>query len=178
LRAKYGRWHKTAKRYYVFWEHCINFIYFACLAVCLFVSNKLSKRLNPSEPNFVWDLTWPKGKVYGWSKFQKLASNKIRISLNLKNPQNFFIKFPNFVLMYTMKLLTIEIEDRSEAPWKLCVVNLNCYCIYVICSKIIFIFYLLRSLEVIRGHKRSSPTGAQYFSKIVSLNTQFIKLKK
>ena len=30
-------------------------------------------------------------KVYRWQKFQKFASNKIRFSLNGKNPRNFFI---------------------------------------------------------------------------------------
>jgi len=52
------------------------------------------------------------GKVYGWSKFQKLASNKIQLSLNFANPQNFL--FYN-VHHLKEKMFTIEIADGREA---------------------------------------------------------------
>ena len=49
--------------------------YIICLSVYLFVLvfaciQWTSKRLNRSDPNFVWDLTWSSGKFYWWSKFQ------------------------------------------------------------------------------------------------------------
>ena len=48
------------------------YIYFVfCLFVCI---QKTSKRLNRSGPV----------RVYGWPKFQKLVSNKIRLSLNFE----------------------------------------------------------------------------------------------
>ena len=56
------------------------------------------------------------GNVYEWSK---LASNKIRFSLNFENPQKklwnprtLFVLFYN---VYKEKMVSIEIE--KEAPW-------------------------------------------------------------
>ena len=36
-------------------------------------------------------------KVIGWSKFQKLASNEIRFTLNCESPRNIFIQSASFV---------------------------------------------------------------------------------
>ena len=58
--------------------------------------------------------------MFEWSKFQKLASNKIWFPLNFENPLNFFIKSANFfVLFYNVYkeiMITIEIEDVREPP--------------------------------------------------------------
>ena len=39
-------------------------------------------------------------KVYKGLKFQKLASNKIRLSLNFENPQHFFLRNPRTFLVF------------------------------------------------------------------------------
>ena len=64
----------------------------------------------------------PSGKDYGWSKFQKLASNKIDVSLNLRIPKFFFIKSAKFFLvfviqLYKEKMFPTEIEDGHRSPW-------------------------------------------------------------
>ena len=41
-------------------KRSLEYIYFACLGVCLFVSNRRQKRHKRSGPNFVWDLSWPR----------------------------------------------------------------------------------------------------------------------
>ena len=57
--------------------HRINLLFqyinLACLSVCVFVSKKMSKRLNRPSPNFVWELTWPQGRVYELSKYLKFC---------------------------------------------------------------------------------------------------------
>ena len=56
---------------YVLWT------YFACLSVCLFVSNKRQND-RTGLAQILWGTTHNHmGKVYGWSKFQKLAFNKL-----------------------------------------------------------------------------------------------------
>ena len=67
----------------------IRKIYIYTLLVCLFVSNKTDK---PIGPKFCVGLHMYTGKVYRWSKFQKLISNKIRLLFNFENPLNFFYK--------------------------------------------------------------------------------------
>ena len=98
-----------------------------CLFVCLFVSNK--RQISWIEFNFYAGHHMTQGKVYGWSKFQKLASNKIRFSLNFENPQNIFYKVCHFFFtIYTKKkMFTIEIEDWRVAPLKssLCILCLS-----------------------------------------------------
>ena len=75
----------------------------------------------------------PAGKVYGWSKIQKLSSNKIRFPLNFENPQHFFYKTRRLLLcnVYKEKMLTIEIKD-----WKLCIFVFGTYtwCCIVFCN--------------------------------------------
>ena len=60
------------------------------------------------------------GKVYEWSKFQKVTSNKIRFPKNFQNPYLFHeIRELIFILVlnvYKTKMLTIEIEDGREPP--------------------------------------------------------------
>ena len=58
-------------------------IYFACLSVW---PNSFVTSHDPRLPHMT-----PR-KVYEWLKFQKLASNKIRLSLSFENPRIFFYK--------------------------------------------------------------------------------------
>ena len=55
-----------------------------CLSVRLYPINV--KTGGPTLPKFVGGQQLTQGKVYRWSHFQKFASNKVRFSLNLKNP--------------------------------------------------------------------------------------------
>ena len=91
-------------------------VYFACLSVCLFVSNK--RQNSWTDPAQICD---PRE---GWSNFQKLASNKIWILNILKIHETLFIKSVKFlvicfVLFYIVNkenMFTIEIEDIRFAP--------------------------------------------------------------
>jgi len=57
-------------------------------------------------------------KVYGWSNFHKLASNKIQFLKNFKIQELFFIKFAKFGLVFYLHCtqITIETKDGHEAP--------------------------------------------------------------
>ena len=63
-------------------------------------------------------------KVYKWSKLQKLVSNKIRILLNFIKSTKFFYNISELFVLFLFynvhkeKMLTIEIGDGREAPWK------------------------------------------------------------
>ena len=120
-------------------------IHFACLSVWLFFClfdciQKTSKRLNRSGLNFVWDLTWSKGR---FKDDKKLASNKIRYSLKFQNSRNFFINLrPFFVFVlqwYKEKIFTIEIKNGREAPLSL----VNIYEVWSISFAKIFLGVLL-----------------------------------
>ena len=53
------------------WIICRHlYIYLACLFVCI---QLISKRLNRSGPNFVWDLTWPQGRFMNDQNFKNLC---------------------------------------------------------------------------------------------------------
>ena len=65
------------------------------------------------------------GKGFGWPKFLKLVSNKIRFKLKLWKSTNIFYKIRELFLLlfsnvYKTKsdMLSIVIEDGREAPWK------------------------------------------------------------
>ena len=51
-------------------------------------------------------------------KLKKLASNKIRLSLNFEHPQSCLVKSENFFLLfyneYEEKMFTIEIEKNHD----------------------------------------------------------------
>ena len=59
------------------------------------------------------------GKVYGWSKFKKLASNEIKFSLNFEKGRIFFL-IRELSLIYNLykkkQIFSIEITDGWEAP--------------------------------------------------------------
>ena len=61
-----------------------------CLFVCLYPIN--FKTAESIGPKFCLGLYMSPKKVYGWSKFQNFASNKIRCSLNFKHQRHFFNK--------------------------------------------------------------------------------------
>ena len=80
----------------------------ACLSDCLY----------PIGPKFFVGPHMTTGNVNGWSKFQKLASNKIRFSENLKNSWNFFIKSANFfcfcLTIYTKRKCS-QLKKKMDA---------------------------------------------------------------
>ena len=88
-------------------------IYIYTLFVCLYVLYPINtKRTEPIRPKFWVGPPMTPGKVYERSKIQKLASNKIRFSLNFENPRNMFIKSLKFFVcfcftMYTKKKYSI-----------------------------------------------------------------------
>ena len=93
-------------------------VYFACLSVCLFVSNK--RQNSWTDPAQICD---PRESLW-MIEFQKLASNKIRVLNILKIHETLFIKSVKFlvicfVLFYIVNkenMFTIEIEDIRFAP--------------------------------------------------------------
>ena len=91
-------------------------IYFACLGVCLFVSNKSQNGSQPNGPKFCVAPNMAPGKVYVWSKFQISASNKIWFFKKIRNAQTFFFLFNN--VNKEKMIFSIEIEDGRETPWK------------------------------------------------------------
>ena len=94
------------------------FLSFFTFTVRLYSIN--DKTIIPIGPKFCVGLHLTPEKVNGWSKFQKIASNKIWFELNFWNPRNFFIKSANF-LFYNVceeNMFTSELEDECEAPWK------------------------------------------------------------
>ena len=70
------------------------YIYFA-LSVCL------SVRLYPIDVK-----TAEPGKVSEYSKFQKLAFNKIQFPLKFENPRNAFNKSANFFVCFCFTMFT------------------------------------------------------------------------
>ena len=72
------------------------------------------KTAEPIGPKFFEEPYVTTGKVYGCSNLQKLASNKIRFSLNFKKPRNFFLRNRQFFVFllqcYKEKMFTIEIQ--------------------------------------------------------------------
>ena len=98
---------KTFNLIYIFakWHLLYKWTLLVCLSsVRLYPINV--KTAEPIGPNLVWDLSWPQGRN-GWSKFQILAFNKIRLSLHLKIHEIIFIKSANFFCfcftMYTKR---------------------------------------------------------------------------
>jgi len=69
---------------------CIFYIYTLLFSFFLFEfeSNERQNSWTNRAQIFVEHHMTP-GKVYEWAKFQKIASNKIRFSLNFENPQHF-----------------------------------------------------------------------------------------
>ena len=109
----------TIKNCVCYWINEISlYIYIYTLLFCLFVCNhQTSKRLNRSGPNFVWNLTWPQGRFMGNQNFKKLASNKIRFSLDFKKSTKFFLNPLTFLFLfynvYKEKMFTIRRWARS-----------------------------------------------------------------
>ena len=83
----------------------IIFIYYllAWFSVCIQLT---SKRLNRSGPDFLWDLTWTKGKVYGKANFRFCLFTKLDF-WKFFNPRNFFLT------MYTKRKCS---QLKLESP--------------------------------------------------------------
>ena len=107
---------------------CLNifvylYIHILCLSVRVFVSNKRKYGWTDRAKKILGP-HMTKGKIYGWSKFKKLASIKIRFSLNFEIHVICFCKihelfcFLLFYNIYKKKLITIEIGYGHETPWK------------------------------------------------------------
>ena len=58
------------------------------------------------------------GKVYEWSKFQKIASNKIRFSLNVENLRNYFLLNPQLFLVYVLQRIEKVFTKFELGRWK------------------------------------------------------------
>ena len=90
---------------------CTHHLYInlACLSVRLYPINV--KRLKRSGPNFVWDLTWPQGRVMNDQNLKNLCLKVFY----------FFIKSAKFfssllLNVYNENTFTMGIEDGREAP--------------------------------------------------------------
>ena len=110
---------------FVFLQFLASKFYIFCLSVlvflAMFVSNKRQNGWTDRAQILCGTSHDPREGLWR-IKISKLASNKIRFSLNLKNPRNFFIKSANFFSLfynvYNYKLFTIKIENGLEASWK------------------------------------------------------------
>ena len=78
----------------------------------LFLSNKL-KMAEPIGPKRCVGSYMTPGKVYGWSTFQKYASNK-NLSLNLENHRNYFYKISE---IFIVVLQCIQRENVLNRRW-------------------------------------------------------------
>ena len=97
------------------------YVYFDCLTVCLFACLYPInfKTAEPIGPKFVVGKHMTPGKVYGWSKFQKLASTKICFLIKfwkstkfLQNPRTVF--FFNCFTMYTKRKCS-QLKKKMDA---------------------------------------------------------------
>ena len=105
------------------------FIYFECLFVCIQYNVKTTE---PIGSQFCPGPHVTPGKVYDWSKFQKLASNKIGFSLNFEHSKFRFFKksasflFVCFVLQcrYTKrKCSQLKLKMSMKRPESLIYIN-------------------------------------------------------
>ena len=78
-------------RYYL-----IAIYLYTLLFCCLFVSKKMSKQLNRSGPNFVWDLTFPRERFMDAQNFLKLLLKFLIFEKILKIHENINVNPPNF----------------------------------------------------------------------------------
>ena len=95
-------WHVLPSMLFLRYILCL----FVCLSVYLYSLNV--KTAEPIEPKlFVGPQIFPE-KVYGLSKVQEFASNKIRFSLNFENPQNLFYKIRGPFCVFTLQCIQSE----------------------------------------------------------------------
>ena len=108
----------TIKHFHPLLFHVLNLLLVEhiYLLVCSYPINV--KTSEPIGPKFCVGPYMNPGKVYGWSKLKKLASNKIRFLLNFEI-HDLFSKISELLKkLYTKRTCSIEIEDGREAPWK------------------------------------------------------------
>ena len=89
-------------------------IYYACLGVCLYPVNV--KTAEPIGPEFFVGLHIFPRKVYEKSKFQKLASSKIKFSLNFHKIFKIREHYFCFTTQHKENMYKNEIEDGRKAP--------------------------------------------------------------
>ena len=87
--------------------HPVNLsINLACLFVSLYLINV--KTAKPTGTKFCVGPHMTPRKVYRWSKFQKLASNKNRFLINFENPQHFSFKSAKFTFIIVIQCIKRE----------------------------------------------------------------------
>ena len=89
---------KEQARSYIYIYTLIVWGLFVSFFVCLCLINV--KTAEPIGPKFCVGPYLTLGKVYRWSKFQKLAVNKIRVSLNLKIYEFIFYNLRTFLFLF------------------------------------------------------------------------------
>ena len=109
-----------AKNYSIYLYTLLFCLGVCSLFVCLFVSNKHQNSRSIGPKFFVGLRVFP-GKIYGWSNFQKFASNKFDFWKFWKSTKFFFLAkflFFSFYNVHKKNLFTIEIDDDHEKPQK------------------------------------------------------------
>ena len=140
-------------------SRCI-YICFACLGlflgfVCLFVFNKRQNGWTDQAQLFCGTSRMTPGKVYGWSNFQKFATNKIQFLKILKS--TIFIKNVNFV--FVLQCIQKEHVHNWNRRWALSALKAQCFKICLVLSK-----YIKWSQEIVAQSPPESP------NKILILN--------
>ena len=85
-----------------------------CLSVCLYSINL--KTAEPIGPKFCTGPNMTQGKVYGWSKSNKLGANKILLSLSFENPRNFFLN-SLYVFCFVLQCIHRENVHNCKRRW-------------------------------------------------------------
>ena len=128
LRTLFWKQHINQLYIYIYVQHYLVetdiYTLLVYLFVCLFVSNKKSKRLNRSGPNFLWDI-YPR-EVLWMIKISNIClhQNSIFIKfLKILKIHEIFCENPRiiFVLFFDVhkeNMFTINLEDGREAPSK------------------------------------------------------------
>jgi len=109
----------TDLRIYIILSPIFTSIYIFCLSVCvlvcLLVSNKRQNGWTDQAQLFYGTFRMTPGKVYGWSNFQKFATNKIQFLKILKS--TIFIKNVNFV--FVLQCIQKEHVHNWNRRWAL-----------------------------------------------------------
>ena len=82
-----------------------------CLSVCLYPIKV--KTAEPIGPKFVWDLMWPQGRFYDWSKLKKFEFKNFLFCKILKIREKIRKLFLFCFLLYKEKMLTDKATVKS-----------------------------------------------------------------
>ena len=137
-----------------------RYLYIYTLPACQSPINV--KTAEPIGPKFCVGAHMTRGKDYEWLKFQKLASNKIRFSLNLKKQELFYQIRELFLFLFLNvhkeKMFTMELED---APWNPSRINFQSLLFYLFPSSVFVTLYisLLKLWQFSSKHCLPPPTS-------------------